>query len=234
MRILVTAGPTREPLDPVRFLSNRSSGRMGYALAACAAARGHRVTLVSGPVSLPPPPGVTLCAVGTAQEMLEAVVRELRACDALVMAAAVCDWRPATVSRSKLKKRAGLSELPLAPTPDILAHVRPRKGRRIFVGFAAETGNPIAGARRKLREKGLDLIVANDVSQADSGFEVDTIRAVLVRPAAAPRKLPLLSKREAADRVLDWIEKKFGAARGSRRRNPKPIRRPTRSRRSPR
>ncbi len=209
MKILVTAGPTREYADPVRFLSNRSSGKMGYAIARAALARGHDVVLVSGPVSLAAPPGARLLAVETADEMLKAVLDTVEWCDALIMAAAVADWRPARKSPRKLKKREMEPVLKLEPTPDILSSVRPRKGRRIFVGFAAETENIAAAARAKLREKGLDMIVANDVSKPDSGFDVDTNRAVLISAddATGQVELPLMTKDALADRILAWTEK---------------------------
>jgi phosphopantothenoylcysteine decarboxylase/phosphopantothenate--cysteine ligase len=206
MNFLVTAGPTREPLDPVRFLSNRSTGRMGYAVAAAARARGHAVELVSGPVALAPPEGVTVTRVTTAGEMCAAVEERLGASDVLVMVAAVADWRPAAPSTRKLKKHEMRPLLRLEPTPDILARVRDRKGHRLFVGFAAETGNPEAEAQRKLRAKGLDLIVANDVSEAGSGFEVDTNQVVMITPDARPQRLPRLTKQDVAVRIVEWIE----------------------------
>ncbi len=222
MKILVTAGPTREFLDPVRFLSNRSTGKMGYAIAEAAVARGHETVLVSGPVSLAPPAGVRVRRIVSAQDMLEAVRDELDAADVLVMAAAVADWRPAAVSGEKLKKRSngggafqaadGRATLALVATPDILATLRPLKGRRTFVGFAAETGDPQEEAGRKLRQKGLDLIVANDVSRPDAGFEVDTNAVVFLAPDAAPEALPLLSKREVARRLVERIEQMRGGA----------------------
>ena len=220
MDILVTAGPTREFLDPVRFLSNRSTGKMGYAIAEAAAQRGHRVVLVSGPVSLAPPEGVRLRRVVSAQDMLEAIQDELDAIDVLVMAAAVADWRPASVADTKLKKHSGgdgafqatdgHATLSLVATPDILATIRPRKGDRTFVGFAAETGDPLREAGRKLRDKGLDLIVANDVSRPDAGFEVDTNAVVFLQPDTPPEALPLLSKREVARRLVERIERMRG------------------------
>ena len=206
MRLLVTAGPTREFIDPVRFISNRSTGRMGFAVAARAAARGHAVTLVAGPVERPTPPGVTRVDVVSARDMLAAVEAHLPAADALVMCAAVADWRPREASATKLKKRAMRPALELEPNPDILATIRPRKGGRLFVGFAAETGDPEPEARRKLVEKGLDLIVANDVSQPDAGFAVETNRVVLVPRDGPPTKLPLLAKAVVADKILDWLE----------------------------
>ncbi len=206
MRILITAGPTREAIDPVRFLSNRSSGKMGYALARVAARRGHRVTLISGPVALKSPPKVSLVAVITADEMLAAVRRCLSRCDALIMAAAVADWRPRRVRAQKIKKSTGCRLLRLEVTPDILKTVRPQKGRRVFIGFAAETEQMLAEARRKLAEKGLDLIVANDVSRSDAGFEVETNRVTLIEAAGQVRSLPLMTKMKVAARILDWLE----------------------------
>lgn len=206
MRILITAGPTREAIDPVRFLSNRSSGKMGYALARVAARRGHRVTLISGPVALRPPLNVSLVAVVTADEMLAAVRRHLCRCDALIMAAAVADWRPRHVRAQKIKKATGSRLLRLELTPDILKNVQSQKGRRVFIGFAAETERLQVEARRKLKEKGLDLIVANDVSRSDAGFEVDTNRVTLIEAAGGVRSLPLMSKIKVAAQILNWLE----------------------------
>lgn len=205
MRIVITAGPTREFIDPVRFISNRSSGRMGYALAAEAVERGHDTVLISGPVSLAAPPHARVVSVVSAEEMLSAVREHIPGCDALVMAAAVADWRPASRHPRKLKKGRMASELPLEPTPDILKDIQPLKGRRLYVGFAAETHELLDEARRKRVEKGLDLIVANDVSQQDAGFDVDTNRVTLVAADGAPVELPLMSKRAVAVRILDWI-----------------------------
>lgn len=213
MNILVTAGPTREHIDPVRFISNRSTGKMGFAIAAHAAAAGHAVTLVAGPVSLPTPADVTRVDVTSARDMLAAVAAHLPACDALVMCAAVADWRPRQPSLAKLKKSAMQPVLELEANPDILTAVGPLKGRRLFVGFAAETGNPLAEAQRKLVAKNLDLMVANDVSQPDAGFEVDTNRVTLIPRDGKPQALPLLSKRDVADRIVAWIER--AAARGA-------------------
>ena len=207
MRILVTAGPTREAIDAVRFISNRSSGRMGYAIAACAAARAHEVRLVSGPVALGAPARVAVFPVLSAADMLEAVTAHVNWCDALVMAAAVADWRPRHVQAGKIKKHGGPPHLDLEPTADILAQVRPLKGPRIFVGFAAETGSVRAEAERKLHAKGLDLIVANDVSRRDAGFDVETNQVTLLSADGAVRELPLLRKDEVAAHILDWIER---------------------------
>jgi len=205
MRILVTAGPTREPIDPVRFISNRSSGRMGYAVAEAALARGFEVILISGPVCLAPAAGAEVVPVGTAEEMLFAVKSRLAGCDVLVMCAAVADWRPAHYSPVKLKKDRTRSSLELERTPDILAAVAEGKGKRIHVGFAAETGDPTSEALRKLREKVLDLIVANDVSAPDAGFGVETNRAALIDRKGSVEQLPLMSKRELADIILDRV-----------------------------
>ena len=207
MRILITAGPTREHLDPVRFISNRSTGKMGFALAERAAARGHAVTLVAGPVTCETPAGVRRIDVVSACEMLDAVRRELGAAQALIMCAAVADWRPKRLSPVKLKKRDMEPILELEPNPDILLTLRPDKGGRLFVGFAAETGDPLAEAQRKLVAKGLDLLVANDVSQPDAGFAVDTNRVTLLAPGCDPECLPLLTKHAVADRILDRLER---------------------------
>jgi len=214
MRFLVTAGPTREPIDPVRFLSNRSTGKMGFAIAACAARRGHAVTLVAGPVALDTPPGVARVDVVSARDMLAAVEAHLEACDALVMCAAVADWRPKQASAVKLKKRAMAPVLELEPNPDILATIRVRKGNRLFVGFAAETGDPLPEGRRKRADKGLDLLVANDVSQPDAGFAVDTNRVTLLPREGAEQSLPLLTKQEVAARIVDWVEARAAAGNG--------------------
>lgn len=206
MRILITAGPTREPIDPVRFISNRSSGRMGYAVAECARDRGHDVVLVSGPVCLPPPAGVTLVSVCTAEDMLLAVKARLEDCDALIMVAAVADWKPAMSAAQKIKKGLARMTLELEATPDILTAVRGRKGNRLFVGFAAETENLIAEAKRKRRAKGLDLMVANDVSRTDAGFESDN-NCVTLLDDSGVEALPLLPKRCVAERIVMWMER---------------------------
>ncbi|MBP5510025.1 MAG: hypothetical protein J6Z49_03835 [Kiritimatiellae bacterium] len=211
MKLLVTAGPTREHLDPVRFLSNRSTGKMGFAVARAAAVRGHQVTLVAGPVSLPTPAGVRRIDIVSACDLLTAVKRRLRFADALVMTAAVADWRPASVSPVKLKKRGMSRVLALEPNPDVLQTIRPCKGTRLFVGFAAETGDPVREAERKLRTKGLDLIVANDVSRPDSGFAVDTNKVTflsLANDSLERLDLPLLTKDEVAERLVEWLEQK--------------------------
>ena len=207
MNILITAGPTREHLDPVRFLSNRSTGKMGFAVAQAAAERGHAVTLISGPVSLPTPAGVTRVDVVSALDMLGAVEKLLPGHDALVMSAAVADWRPKRASAGKLKKSDMNPVLELEPNPDILKTIHPLKGPRIFVGFAAETGDPLAEARRKLVSKGLDLIVANDVTQPDAGFAVDTNRVTFLSGNEPPDARPLQSKLDVGRAIVLWLER---------------------------
>lgn len=206
MNLLVTAGPTREFLDPVRFLSNRSSGKMGYALASAGVAKGHHVTLISGPVSLPPPVGINWRPVISAEDMLTAVLAELPGCDALLMCAAVADWRPKQLAMQKLKKEAMSSTLELERTPDILKAIRDvRQADQLVIGFAAETENVNALAAGKRLDKALDLVVANDVSRHDAGFEADT-NAVTLISADGVESLPLLPKPDVANRVLEWVE----------------------------
>lgn len=206
MNILVTAGPTREAIDPVRFLSNRSSGRMGYAIAAAAAAAGHEVRLISGPVALDAPAAVDRVDVISAQDMAVAVAAHVPWCDALIMAAAVADWRPAAVSGSKLKKHAGPMMLELERTPDVLESVKSLKGRRTYIGFAAETGDPTAEATRKVVAKGLDLIVANDVSRPDAGFEVDANAVTFIEANGATRQIDTSPKADIARAIVEWAE----------------------------
>lgn len=173
MRIVVTAGPTREPIDPVRFLSNRSSGKMGYAIAEAAIATGHDVMLISGPVCLRAPAGAHLESINTSDEMFAAVQRAIRACDVLVMCAAVSDYKPEIYSREKIKKKSDALQLNLVPTRDILASIASEPHSFLVVGFAAETGSVAENAQKKMRKKKCDLVVANDVSRADSGMESD-------------------------------------------------------------
>lgn len=214
-RVLVTAGPNREPLDPVRFLSNRSTGRMGYALASAAWRRGADVVLVSGPTALPDPHGVRTERVVTAAEMHGAVSREVGGASIVLMAAAVADYRPKSYSRQKLKKGTGRRSVELERTVDILASLPRSRGRRIVVGFAAETEDVVGNAQRKLAEKGLDLIVANDVSRSDAGFAVDT-NAVTLIDASGSEDIPLAGKDEVADLILDRVVR----MRAGRRRAP--------------
>jgi len=200
--IVVTAGGTQEPIDPVRYISNRSSGKMGYALAEAARDRGAKVTLVTAPASLPEPVGVNVVKVSTAKEMNRAVEKATRQADALVMAAAVADYRPTKAAKDKIKKgEAGLT-LKLECTPDILGSV---KGNFIKVGFAAESSNLVENAKQKLKKKGLDVIVANDITASDSGFGADTNRVTIIDRTGKIDNLPLLTKREVAERVLDRL-----------------------------
>jgi len=200
--IVVTAGGTQEPVDPVRYLSNRSSGKMGYALAEAARDRGAKVTLISAPTSLPEPVGVNVIRVCTAEEMRQAVENVTLQADSLIMAAAVADYRPRKRAKDKIKKgKAGLT-LELECTPDILGTV---KGDFIKVGFAAESSNVLENARAKLKQKRLDLVVANDITASDSGFGTDTNRVTIIDRKGKIDSLPLLSKREVADRVLDQV-----------------------------
>jgi phosphopantothenoylcysteine decarboxylase / phosphopantothenate---cysteine ligase len=200
---LITAGPNREPLDPVRYISNRSSGKMGYALVRAALRRGADVTLVSGPTALEPPAGARVVPVITAAEMREAILKEYPQCTAVFMAAAVSDYRPLVASKKKIKREDGMVDLRLEPNPDILKELGQRKDRKWLVGFAAETDNLTANAQKKLAEKNLDMVVANNIAEEGSGFDGDTNIATIVDRAGAVRSLPLMSKDELADRILD-------------------------------
>jgi phosphopantothenoylcysteine decarboxylase/phosphopantothenate--cysteine ligase len=205
MRVVISAGGTREPIDAVRVIANRSSGKQGYALAAEAAARGASVSLVST-VDLPVPAGVGVERVETAAEMQTAIVRFAADADVIVMAAAVADFRPVVASEGKLKKRDGVPEIVLEPTPDILAGLGERKPvDQILVGFAAETDDLAANAQRKLEAKRLDLIVANDVGAPKTGFQHDTNAVTLFAPGAEPFVVPLAGKRTIAAAVFDRI-----------------------------
>lgn len=208
-RVVVSAGPTREPIDPVRFIGNRSSGRMGYALAAAAWRRGAEAVLISGPTSLPAPVGVEVRGIETAEQMRAAVAGALPSADVLIMAAAVADFRPAVPAPSKLKKGAGaVSELALEATPDVLQTTRSARPEGcVVVGFALETDDVLENGRRKLREKGLNLLVVNDATEPGAGFETETNRVTLLREEAHDEVLPLLSKAEVADRILDRVER---------------------------
>ncbi len=213
-RILVTGGGTREPLDPVRFVGNRSSGKMGIALAEAARDRGADVTLILGPTLLEAPCGVEVVRVETAEMMREEVLRRAEEFDALIMAAAVADFRPASPSPSKIRRDAPSLRVELERTPDILAEAK----APIKVGFAAETREGLLeNARRKLFEKGLDLIVANDISSPESGFEADTNKVVIV-DREGEEILPLLPKREVAERVLDKVSSLIRGREGRRER----------------
>ncbi len=214
LQVLVTAGGTREHLDPVRFLGNPSSGKMGYALAEAARDRGAKVTLITAPTSLPDPVGIRLLKVVSAKEMEEAVLKEVPNSNVLIMAAAVADYRPEIYMEHKVKKEeAEELTLRLVRNPDILAEVaaiREKQGMpKVVVGFAAETESLVENARKKLEEKKLDLIVANDVSSPDSGFGVDTNRVVILDREGRVERLPLMPKTEVAEEVLDRVERLF-------------------------
>ena len=212
--VVVTAGPTRESVDPVRYISNHSSGRMGVAIADAAWRRGATVTLVHGPLAVPLPIGARAVPVETTEEMCRAVVAALATADALVMAAAPADFRPRTAAAGKIKKSGEAPVLELEHTPDILLATREhRPPGAVVVGFALETGDPVASAQEKLARKGLDLVVANDATEPGAGFGVDTNRVTLVDGASA-EALPLLSKGEVADRILDRVSALLEARRG--------------------
>ncbi len=217
-RVLVSAGPTREAVDPVRYLSNHSSGKMGYAIARVARRRGAEVVLVSGPTALPPPSGVRTVAVTTAAEMQRALEVEFRTATMLVMAAAVADYRVRQPAGRKLKKREARLGLALERTTDILSGLAARKGRRLVIGFAAETHAVTEEAARKLRDKRLDLIVANDVTMPGAGFGTDTNVVQLLDGDGRVEELPVLPKHEVAGRILDWVVRRRAAARPTLRR----------------
>ena len=210
-KVLVTAGPTHEDFDPVRFLTNRSSGKMGYALAKVAWRRGAEVCLISGPSGLAAPYGVERVWIRSALDMLEAVQKRFAAADALFMAAAVGDYRPVCCEPRKIKRGRAEAQFHLVQNPDILREVGTIKDRQIVVGFAAESHDLELEARRKLAEKNLDLIVANDVTQKDSGFAVDTNQVTVLGREGEPRRLPLLSKEEVAERILDLVAELLAA-----------------------
>lgn len=209
-RLLVSAGPTHEPIDPVRFISNRSSGKMGYAIAEAARNRGAEVILVTGPSALTPPPGVTTVAVNTASEMTEALSRHFPSSTVLIMAAAVADFRLKMPAEQKLKKqgKSGLI-LELESTPDILAMLSARRTSQIVVGFAAETEQVLSHAADKLREKGLDLIIANDVAQPGSGFGSDDNAVVILSATGEQKVLGLMPKRRLADEILTAVRELY-------------------------
>ncbi len=200
--ILVTAGPTIESIDPVRFISNRSSGKMGYAIAKAALRRGAKVTLISGPSSQMPPESVSFVSVEKASEMETAVLKHLPNSTAVIMAAAVADFTPATVDKLKIGKK-DITAINLRKTPDILKKVGAKKGKRVVIGFAAETGKNIENAKKKLKEKNLDLIVLNDVSQTGAGFGVDTNIVTIIDRRGKTTDYPLMKKIEVANVILD-------------------------------
>jgi phosphopantothenoylcysteine decarboxylase/phosphopantothenate--cysteine ligase len=201
-RIVVTAGGTQEPIDPVRHIGNRSSGKMGYAIAEVARDRGAEVKLITAPTSLPKPAGIEVVPVVTAAQMKEAVAKAVAQADALIMAAAVTDYQPKSAAKAKIKKETPTLTLELLRTPDILTEV---KGNFLKVGFAAESENVVANARQKLEQKQLDLIVANNITDPDSGFGTDTNKVTIISRDGKVEDLPLLTKREVADRILDRV-----------------------------
>lgn len=206
LTILITAGPTQEPIDPVRYLSNRSSGKMGYALAEAAQKRGHRVILISGPVSLSCPARVKLILVTTALDMYKEVMKHFRASDVIIKTAAVADWRPARFSGKKIKKGQKTLNLKLIPNPDILKRVGKIKGKnQLLVGFAAETDRPLFHAQQKLLQKKCDWIVLNDVSQKGIGFESDQNQVTLLSRGGQKINLPRMSKKKLAKKILEVI-----------------------------
>ena len=205
MKFVVTAGPTREPLDPVRYLSNRSSGKMGYAIAAAVLEKKHAVTLISGPVAIASPPGAEVVRVTTGDEMFAAISRQLTSCDVLVMCAAVCDYKPAHYSPQKTKKSRAPFSLALVPTRDILASLTNTNSRCFVVGFAAETEAMEKNAQRKLMAKNCDLIVANDVSRSDIGMDSDENELVIFFKNGAQKKLLRAKKSDLARNLLKII-----------------------------
>jgi len=203
-RLLVTAGPTREPIDPVRYISNRSSGKMGYGLAMAALRRGAEVTLVSGPTALTPPSGAVFVPVQTAEEMREAVLQHLGRATIVVKAAAVADYRAKQASSTKIKGKRDLT-LELTPNPDILAEVAARRTSAFVVGFAAETHDVAANARAKLQSKGIDLLVANDVSKQGIGFDAEDNEVLLLDRWGGARALPRMPKADVAEAILSHV-----------------------------
>jgi phosphopantothenoylcysteine decarboxylase / phosphopantothenate---cysteine ligase len=204
-QIIVTAGPNAEPIDPVRFITNRSTGKMGFAMARVAWRRGADVTLVSGPTLLPPPRGVRFCPVRTAREMRQAILEHYPQATMVVSAAAVADYRPAQVAPQKIKKSDGTFVIELTRNPDILGELGQQKGNRMLVGFATETEDVLQNAARKLHGKNLDMIVANDVTQEGAGFAHDTNIVTLIDRSERIETLPLMSKDEVAHAVYDRL-----------------------------
>ena len=216
-KVLVTAGPTRESLDPVRYFSNRSSGKMGYAVAEAAAKRGAHVVLVSGPTSLEAPAGVERIDVQSAEEMHRAVLEKVTDCSIAIFAAAVADYRPAESNGQKIKRNQESMTISLQPTPDILASVARNKGGRFIVGFAAETEHVAENARKKLAAKNADLIVANDITAEGAGFDHDTNIVTLFARDGSDLPLPRMSKSEVAQRILDEVVRLRSKLRSAQR-----------------
>lgn len=215
-RVLVSAGPTQEAIDPVRFISNRSSGKMGYAIAEAARDRGAEVVLVTGPTALSPPPGVEVIAVTTAEEMADALCRRFASATVVIMAAAVADFRPKEQAAQKLKKRGQASlSLELETAPDILAMLSAQRTSQVLVGFAAETDNVLSHAKDKLMGKGLDLIVANDVTREGAGFGSDNNAVVILSRTGQQQEFGLMPKRRLADEILTAVQNFRAAGRHS-------------------
>jgi phosphopantothenoylcysteine decarboxylase/phosphopantothenate--cysteine ligase len=213
VRVLVTAGRTEEPIDPVRVITNRSSGKMGVALAEEALARGAKVTLLTGPIDVEVPEGVQVERVVTAEEMETAATRLFTECDVLLMAAAVGDFRSASPSKDKIRRKQGHLDLELEANPDILASLSKKRKKQILVGFALETGNKAGAGKEKLERKGVDLMVVNNPNDKGAAIGGDTNVVTLLEPDKDGRKLPILPKREVAQRILDWVVKRRTAPR---------------------
>ena len=205
-RVLVTAGPTEEPLDPVRFITNRSSGKMGYALARAAHQRGAKVTLISGPTKIPPPPADQIIYVRTALEMYRAVMEHYEKATVILKAAAVADYRPKAEAREKIKKDKGIPGIELTRNPDIIAAISAKKGKSILVGFAMETQDLLANARQKLLKKNMDMIVANSLREKGAGFETDTNIITIIDRNGKTIALEKMTKIDAAHRILDHVK----------------------------
>jgi len=214
-RILITAGPTQESIDPVRFITNPSSGKMGHALAKMAKRRGADVTLITGPTSLPPQKEIETISVRTAEEMRKAVLDKVEACTVVIKAAAVSDYRPHVAHRQKLKKTDSRLTLDLERTVDILEELGRKKGGRILVGFAAETENLVTHAKKKLTDKNLDLIVVNDVTKPGAGFAADTNQVKILYATGETKDLPLISKEEVSQQILDDVVKLLKQKKGT-------------------
>ena len=210
MKILITAGPTEEPLDPVRFISNLSSGKMGYALAAAAHSRGAKVTLISGPTSLSLPPAEKVIRVRTAKEMYKAVLDNYKKADIIIKAAAVADYRPKVQAAEKIKKDGKTISLELERNPDIIAEIGKNKGKRVLVGFAMETQNLLVNAGEKLKKKNMDLIVANNLREEGAGFRTDTNIITIIDRSGKAESLDKMTKIEAAGAILDRVKKIMG------------------------
>jgi phosphopantothenoylcysteine decarboxylase/phosphopantothenate--cysteine ligase len=217
-KVLVTAGPTQEPLDPVRFITNHSSGKMGYALAKMARRRGAEVILVTGPTSIPIPRGdMKVVSVKTAAEMRRAVLGHMEGCSVVIKAAAVSDFRPKSVSLQKMKKAETSTSLKLEKTDDILSEIGRKKRNKILIGFAAETENVVVNAQKKLKEKNLDLIVVNDITKPGAGFGQDTNQVKILFRSGEVKDLPLMSKEEVSESILDEVGKLLKQKKRSRK-----------------